>query len=64
MQFAPIQMMPVNYSMPAYLTSPEQRMEGESYWAPMAREIARGMGKAMGHAIAHFFDNVAFKPKG
>jgi hypothetical protein len=63
MQFAPIQMMPVNYTMPAYLSTPEHQREGESYWAPMFREIGRGMGKAMGHAIAHFFDHVPLTRK-
>lgn len=61
--FRPIEMMPASYHMPAYLSEPEVRLEGESYWAPMGREILRGLGKALGHSVAHFFDHVAFTRK-
>lgn len=59
----PMEMMPVSHVMPSYLTQSEVRMEGESYWAPFGREIFRGMGKAFGHAVAHFFDHVPFTRK-
>lgn len=55
-QVPPMQMMSTNFSMPAYLTAPESRQEDESFWAPLGREIVRGMGKAFGHSLAHFFD--------
>jgi hypothetical protein len=50
------QMMPVNYQMPAYLTVPEQRTNGQSMFNLLGREIFRGMGKSLGHTVAHFFD--------
>lgn len=59
----PMEMMPVSHSMPAYLSQPEVRMEGESYWAPLGREIFRGIGKALGHSVAHFFDHIPFTKK-
>lgn len=55
----PIKMMAMNYGMPAYLSVLESRNDG--FWGPLGREIFRGMGKALGHSIAHFFDNVALK---
>lgn len=55
----PVQMMPTNYGMPAYLTSPEVRRPGESALAPLGREVFRSMGKAFGHSIAHFFDSIS-----
>lgn len=55
----PIKMMAMNYGMPAYLSVPEPA--GGSFWGTMGREVLRGMGKALGHSIAHFFDNHAFR---
>jgi hypothetical protein len=63
-QMRPLEMMAVSHQMPSYLSEPEVRLEGESYWAPMGREIARGLGKAFGHSIAHFFDAIPFTRKG
>jgi hypothetical protein len=60
MQIRPIEMMPVSHHMPSYLSESEHRQEGESYWAPLAREVTRGMLKAAGHSLAHFFDTVPF----
>lgn len=59
-QMAPLQMMPAYYDMPAYLSAPEPVLKEESLLYPLGREILRGMGKALGHSIAHFFDHVAF----
>lgn len=55
----PIKMMAMNYGMPAYLSVPEPT--GGTFWGTMGREVLRGMGKALGHSIAHFFDNHAFR---
>ena len=55
----PIKMMAMNYGMPAYLSVPEPA--GGTFWGTMGREVLRGMGKALGHSIAHFFDNHAFR---
>lgn len=63
-QMKPIEMIPASYHMPAYLSEPEVRLEEESYWAPFGREIFRGVGKAIGHSVAHFFDHVPFTRKG
>jgi len=49
----------MNYGMPAYLSVPEPT--GGTFWGTMGREVLRGMGKALGHSIAHFFDNHAFR---
>jgi len=46
----------LNYGMPAYLTVPEQRYPGEGLQSVLLREILRSVFKALGHAIAHFFD--------
>ena len=55
----PIKLQAVNYGMPSYLSVSEPRSDG--FWAPFGREILRGMGKALGHSIAHFFDHVTLK---
>lgn len=55
----PIKMMAMNYGMPAYLSVPEPT--GGTFWGTMGREVLRGMGKALGHSIAHFFDHHAFR---
>lgn len=60
MQTSPIQMMPVYYDMPAYLSVPEARRKGEGFWRPMGRELLRGMGKAFGHSISSYFDKNSF----
>lgn len=57
MQMAPLQMMPVQYQMPSYLSVPEVRT---TFWKTLGLELVRGMGKALGHSIAHFFDNNSF----
>ena len=59
----PVQMMPANYGMPAYLSTPETRQVDESFWSPLAREVFRSVGKAFGHSIATFFDHTAFSRK-
>lgn len=59
----PVQMMPTSYAMPAYLSTPETRQEDESFWHPLGREIFRGLGKALGHSLAHFFDVTILKPR-
>lgn len=59
----PVQMMPTNYGMPAYLTTPEERQPDESIWGPLGREVFRSMGKAFGHSLARFFDVTAFTTK-
>lgn len=51
----------LNYTMPAYLSTPEIRHPGESMWAVLLREILRGMAKALGHSVAHFFDSRPMK---
>ena len=56
----PVQMQATNFSMPAYLSTPEVRREGESFFAPLGREIFRATGKAFGHTLAAFFDHVSF----
>lgn len=56
------QMMPVNYQMPGYLTVPEQRYEGQSFWSFLGRTVLRSLGKSMGHSIAHLFDTVPLAP--
>jgi len=53
----------LNYEMPGYLTTPEQRMDGETLWPVLLREIIRSMLKALGHSVSHFFDARAFKEK-
>jgi hypothetical protein len=63
LQIRPIEMMPVSHHMPAYLSEAETRLDGESYWAPLGREVVRGMVKAFGHSLAHFFDTVPFTRK-
>lgn len=57
-QYGYQQMMPVNYQMPAYLTTPEERAEGESFWAVLGRVLLRSIGKSIGHSIANMFDTV------
>jgi len=60
------QMMPVNYQMPAYLSTPEPQTDG--YWQMFGRTIFRSMGKSLGHSVAHLFDTIPFNlgkpPKG
>jgi hypothetical protein len=55
-------MMPVDYRMPAYLSIPEERHEGQGLLGLMARTVGRSMGKALGHSIAHLFDTVPLTP--
>lgn len=45
-----------NYAIPSFLTAQEVRHPGESWWAPFLRMLLRGMGKAIGHVAAHWFD--------
>jgi hypothetical protein len=53
----------LNYAMPPYLSQPETRHPGESLWAALLREVLRSMGKALGHAVSHFFDSRSLKEK-
>lgn len=59
----PATMWQLNYAMPSYLTTPEIRHPGESIWLVLLREVLRATGKAIGHAVAHFFDARALKEK-
>lgn len=59
-QVAPIQMQPVSYNMPAYLSVPENRAT-TSFWQILLIEVLRGLGKSLGHSISHFFDHTPFK---
>jgi hypothetical protein len=52
----PAPMYQLNYMMPPYLSVPEIQMAGETIWSVLLREILRSMFKALGHAVAHFFD--------
>ena len=54
---------PVNYKMPNYLTVPEEREQGESAWSVLGREILRSAAKAVGHAVAAFFDRTRLRDK-
>ena len=54
---------PVNYKMPNYLTVPEEREPGESAWSVLGREILRSAAKAVGHAVAAFFDRTRLRDK-
>ena len=51
----------LNYTMPGYLTVPEERGEGEGLMAVLFREIIRAIFKAVGHTIAHSFDSRRMK---
>lgn len=53
----------LNYEMPPYLSAPEDRHPGEGLMPVLFREIVRSMFKALGHAIAHFFDARQMKMK-
>lgn len=53
----------LNYEMPGYLTTPEPRMDGETLWPVLMREVIRSMLKALGHSVSHFFDARAFREK-
>lgn len=49
------QLVPVNYSMPQYLTVREPAT-GQGLLRRLGTEITRSMGKSFGHTLAHFFD--------
>lgn len=49
------QMVPVNYSMPQYLTIREPS-NGQGLVRRLGKEVLRSMGKSFGHTLAHFFD--------
>jgi hypothetical protein len=51
------QMMPVNYSIPQYLTVREDRKPGETVFGMLGREIFRSVGKSIGHTLGNFFDS-------
>ncbi len=57
----PAQMMPVNYGMPAYLSTPEQRFDGEGFFLFALRVIVRAMLKGGAHGLAHLFDTTPLK---
>jgi hypothetical protein len=50
------QMMPVNYSIPQYLTVREERRPGEGIFSMLGRELFRSVGKSLGHTLGNFFD--------
>jgi hypothetical protein len=52
------QPMPVNYQMPAYLTVPEQRNDGDSLLGVLFRTVFRSVMKAGGHSFSHFWDTM------
>lgn len=52
----PAQRFELNYTMPGYLTVPEERGEGEGLIAVLLREVIRAIFKAIGHTVAHSFD--------
>lgn len=54
MQMSPIQMMPVNYAMPGYLS---QQEEG-TFLGAIGRTLLRASIKGAAHALAHFVDQV------
>lgn len=58
----PIQMVPTSYAIPRFLSTPENRENGE-FWGPIAREGIRGAGKGFFATLASFFDHVAFRGK-
>lgn len=51
----------LNYTMPGYLTIPEERGQGEGLLAVLFREIIRAIFKAVGHTVAHSFDTRPLK---
>lgn len=55
------QMMPVNYSVPAYLTVREEQMENEGVFSVLGRELFRSVGKSFGHTLAAFFDTTPLR---
>ncbi len=59
----PGQVYHLNYTMPGYLSVPEERLPGESLGSVLMREIIRSILKAAGHALAHFFDSRRIKEK-
>jgi hypothetical protein len=59
----PGQVWNLNYGMPGYLSVPEERMDGEGLKSVLLREVIRGVFKAIGHVLAHFFDSRRIKEK-
>lgn len=55
------QPMAVNYSMPTYLTVPETRFDGESFFIYAIRVLVRAMLKGGAHGLAHLFDTTSLK---
>lgn len=51
----------LSYGIPAYLSTPEPKAPGESVWAVLIRELLRGVLKASGHTVSHFFDTTPFR---
>jgi hypothetical protein len=49
------------YAVPPVLSAEELRHPGESWWAPLIRQLLRGLGKAIGHVAAHWFDTHVMK---
>lgn len=62
-QHHPAPMYQLNYQMPGYLSVPEERQPGERLRAVLLREVLRSVFKALGHALAHFFDTRQLKEK-
>lgn len=59
MQLPMQQMMPVNFAMPGYLSTPEPY--NGSYLGMLGRSILRAMFKAAGHTTANVLDMVPFR---
>jgi hypothetical protein len=49
------------YAVPPFLSAEELRHPGESWWSPLIRQLLRGLGKAIGHVAAHWFDTHVMK---
>lgn len=53
------QMMPVNFSIPQYLSVREPVTSG-GVMKRLSWEVFRSMGKSIGHTLSNFFDSEAF----
>ena len=60
----PAQTYQLSYVSPAFLSVPEERHPGETLFSVLCREIFRSMLKALGHALANFFDTRIWKTPG
>lgn len=55
----PIQFMPMHQYVPQYLSTNEPSRTTDP-WRGLLFEVLRGVGKAFGHSLAHYLDNVSF----